>query len=432
MRQPQQRLLLETKRINALYKLRMMAIRSTFTVPKRFQTISMALMAFGLLSIIGLWVTSGSSSDPKEQARFWASLLQNSVFFLLIVNASMFFICITTLAWGGWQMAFRRVPEAISAVVPVIGVICGAILLAIAFGDNHTIYHWTDAEHVAHDPILSHKKGFLNKPFFAIATIITIAGWSLLGWKMRQLSRKLDNEPLATLEERKKYIFNNTVWAALFIVLFSLTVMSSIPWLWLMSIDAHWYSTMYSWYTFASTFVSGMALIALFVIFLKNNDYLEYVNNEHLHDLGKFMFAFSVFWTYLWFSQFMLIWYANIPEETIYFQPRAHGIYKGIFWLMFIINFIAPLLILMTRNAKRNYGTVALMAVLIIFGHWLDFYQMVFPAVSPNKVPNILYDLGIALGFVGLIMFVTARALAKAPLLARNHPFVKESLIHHT
>jgi hypothetical protein len=410
----------------------MMAIRSTFTVPKRFQTISMALMAFGLLSIIGLWVTSGSSNDPKEQARFWASLLQNSVFFLLVVNASMFFICITTLAWGGWQMAFRRVPEAISAVVPVIGVICGAILLAIVFGDNHTIYHWTDAEHVMHDPILSHKKGFLNKPFFAIATVITIVGWSLLGYKMRQLSRKLDNEPLATLEERKKYIFNNTVWAALFIVLFSLTVMSSIPWLWLMSIDAHWYSTMYSWYTFASTFVSGIALIALFVIFLKNNDYLEYVNNEHLHDLGKFMFAFSVFWTYLWFSQFMLIWYANIPEETIYFQPRAHGIYKGIFWLMFIINFIAPLLILMTRSAKRNYGTVALMAVLIIFGHWLDFYQMVFPAVSPGKVPNIIYDLGIALGFVGLIMFVTGRALTKAPLLARNHPFVKESLIHHT
>ena len=409
-----------------------MAIRSTFTVPKRFQTISMALMAFGLLSIIGLWVTSGSSNDPKEQARFWASLLQNSVFFLLVVNASMFFICITTLAWGGWQMAFRRVPEAISAVVPVIGVICGAILLAIVFGDNHTIYHWTDAEHVMHDPILSHKKGFLNKPFFAIATVITIVGWSLLGYKMRQLSRKLDNEPIATLEERKKYIFNNTVWAALFIVLFSLTVMSSIPWLWLMSIDAHWYSTMYSWYTFASTFVSGIALIALFVIFLKNNDYLEYVNNEHLHDLGKFMFAFSVFWTYLWFSQFMLIWYANIPEETIYFQPRAHGIYKGIFWLMFIINFIAPLLILMTRSAKRNYGTVALMAVLIIFGHWLDFYQMVFPAVSPGKVPNIIYDLGIALGFVGLIMFVTGRALTKAPLLARNHPFVKESLIHHT
>lgn len=409
-----------------------MSIRTTFTAPKNYNKVALAFMAIGVLSIIGLWITSGSSADPKEQARFWASLLQNSVFFLLVVNAAMFFFCITTLAWGGWQMSFRRVPEAISAAVPVVGVISATILLAIVFGDNHTIYHWTDTEHVAHDPILDHKKGFLNKNFFAIITVLTVALWSLLGWKMRQLSRSIDDEPLATLDERKKYIFKNTVWAALYIVVFSLTVMSSIPWLWLMSIDAHWYSTMYSWYTFASTFVSGIALIALFVVFLKNNGYLEYTNNEHLHDLGKFMFAFSVFWTYLWFSQFMLIWYANIPEETIYFQPRAHGIYKGIFWLMFIINFIAPLLILMTRDAKRNYGTITFMALLIIFGHWLDFYQMVFPAVSPNKVPNIIYDLGVALGFVGLIMFLVGRSLAKAPLLARNHPFVKESLIHHT
>jgi hypothetical protein len=409
-----------------------MSIRSTFTAPKNYNTVALSLIAIGVLSIIGLWVTSGSSADPREQARFWASLLQNSVFFLLVVNASMFFICITTLAWGGWQMSFRRVPEAISAVIPVVGVICAAILLAIVFGDNHTIYHWTDAEHVKHDEILSHKKGFLNKTFFTVVTVLTVLLWSVLGWKMRQLSRSLDNEPLATLDERKKYIFKNTVWAALYIVVFSLTVMSSLPWLWLMSIDAHWYSTMYSWYTFASTFVSGVALIALFVVFLKNNGYLEYTNDEHLHDLGKFMFAFSVFWTYLWFSQFMLIWYANIPEETIYFQPRAYGIYKGIFWMMFIINFIAPLLILMRRSAKRNYGTITFMALVIIFGHWLDFYQMVFPAVSPDKVPNIIYDLGVALGFVGLIMYSTGRALTKAPLLARNHPFVKESLIHHT
>lgn len=409
-----------------------MSIRSTFTAPKNYNTVALSLIVIGVLSIIGLWVTSGSSADPREQARFWASLLQNSVFFLLVVNASMFFVCITTLAWGGWQMSFRRVPEAISAVVPVVGVICAAILLAIVFGDNHTIYHWTDAEHVKHDEILNHKKGFLNKTFFTVVTVLTVLLWSVLGWKMRQLSRSLDNEPLATLEERRKYIFKNTVWAALYIVVFSLTVMSSLPWMWLMSIDAHWYSTMYSWYTFASTFVSGVALIALFVVFLKNNGYLEYTNDEHLHDLGKFMFAFSVFWTYLWFSQFMLIWYANIPEETIYFQPRAYGIYKGIFWMMFIINFIAPLLILMRRSAKRNYGTITFMALVIIFGHWLDFYQMVFPAVSPNKVPNIIYDLGVALGFVGLIMYSTGRALAKAPLLARNHPFVKESLIHHT
>jgi hypothetical protein len=409
-----------------------MTIRERFIVPKRYNLIAIALMVIGLLAIVGLYVTHGSKKDVHEQARFWAALLHNSVYFLLIVNAAMFFICATTLAWGGWQMAFRRVPEAISAVVPVIGTICGIILLLICFSDSHVLYHWTDSKAVAGDDALQWKKGFLNKNFFAAATIITIVAWSLLGWKMRKLSRSLDEKPLESREAGKKYIWNNTVWAALFIVVFALTVMSSIPWLWLMSIDAHWFSTMYSWYTFASSFVAGMSLICLFVVFLKNNGYLELTNEEHLHDIGKFMFAFSIFWTYLWFSQYMLIWYSNQPEETTYFKPRTQGVYSGIFWMMLIINFVAPILLLMKRGAKRNYSTVTFMALLIIFGHWLDFYQMVFPGVSPNHVPMLLYDFAVALGFVGLIMFVTGRALSKSPLLAKNHPFIKESVIHHT
>ena len=415
-----------------------MSIREKFIVTKRYNTIAVTLMVIGALAIIGLYITQGAKDDAHMQARFWGSLLQNSVYFLLVVNAAMFFICATTLAWGGWQMAFRRVPEAISAVVPVIGTICGVILLLICFGSNHELYHWTNTEHVQNDPILNFKKGFLNKNFFAGWTVFTIIAWSLLGWKMRKLSRSLDEKPLASVEERKKYIWNNTVWAALFIIVFALTVMSSVPWLWLMSIDAHWYSTMYSWYTFASTFVAGMALICLFVVYLKNTGYLEYTTEEHLHDIGKFMFAFSIFWTYLWFSQFMLIWYANIPEETTYFKPRAQGVYSGIFWLMFVINFLAPLLLLMRRSAKRNYSTITFMSLLIIFGHWLDFYQMVFPSpmtdpkTGETHVPMILYDFGVALGFVGLILFVTGRALSKAPLVAKNHPFLKESLIHHT
>jgi len=408
-----------------------MVIREKYTVPKRFNTIAITLMVIGILAIVGLYATHGSKSDATSQARFWGSLLQNSVYFLLVVNAAMFFICALTLAWGGWQMSFRRVSEAISACVPVVGTICGVILLLICFGNNHEIYHWTDTEHVKEDAILNFKKGFLNKNFFAVMTVLTIVSWSLLGRKMRKLSQSIDNKPL-NVEEGKKYIWNNTVWAAIYIVVFSLTVLSSIPWLWLMSIDAHWYSTMYSWYTFASTFVAGVALITLFVVFLKNNNYLELTNEEHLHDLGKFMFAFSIFWTYLWFSQFMLIWYANIPEETTYFKPRAQGMYSGIFWLMFIINFLAPLLIFMSRNSKRNYATLTFMSLLIIFGHWLDFYQMVFPGHQKEHVPMILWDFGVALGFVGLIMFVTGRALSKVPLLAKNHPFIKESVIHHT
>jgi hypothetical protein len=413
-----------------------MTLREQFVVPKRYNTFSIALMLLGLVSIIVLYITThGNTASLAEKnandARFWASLLQNSVYFLLVTNAVMFFICATTLAWGGWQLSFRRVSEAISTCVPVIGVICGAILLAICFSNNHTIFHWTDTEHVKHDPILSFKAGFLNKGFFASWTIITIVGWSVLGWKIRQLSRSTDDRALS-VQQGKKYMWNNTVWAAVFITLFALTVMSSIPWFWLMSIDAHWYSTMYSWYTFASSFVAGISLIVLFVVFLKNNNYLELTNNEHLHDLGKFMFAFSIFWTYLWFSQFMLIWYANMPEETIYFKPRVTGAYSGLYWLMFIINFLAPLLILMTKDSKRRYSTITFMSLLIIFGHWLDFYQMVFPGPSKDHVPSLLYDFGIALGFVGLIMFVTARSLSRVPLLAKNHPFFKESIIHHT
>ncbi|HEU4471007.1 MAG TPA: quinol:cytochrome C oxidoreductase [Flavisolibacter sp.] len=412
------------------------AFKDQFVVPKKYNLYSVVLMAIGLLSIITLFITHGAKTgadehSQHESARFWAALLHNSVYFLLVVNAAMFFICATTLAWGGWQISFRRVSEAISTCVPVVGVIAFIILMVLVFGDNHVLYHWTDAHHVSEDPVLDHKKGFLNKTFFTVWTIITIVGWWLLGRKMRQLSRSIDDRKLS-LGESKKYMWNNTVWAAIFIVLFSLTVLSSIPWLWIMSLDAHWYSTMFSWYTFASSFVAGVALITLFVVFLKNLGYLELTSKEHLHDLGKFQFAFSIFWTYLWFSQFMLIWYANIPEETIYFKPRLQGPYRGIFFLNLIINFLAPLLLLMRRSSKRNYGILTMMSVLILFGHWLDFYQMVMPSVSPGHVPNMLPDLGIALGFVGLIMFVTGKALTKAPVIAKNHPFLKESIIHHT
>ena len=411
-------------------------IKERFDIPRKFNLWAMGLMAVGVLSIIILFITHGAhtGSDEKslhESSRFWPALLHNSVYFLLVVNAVMFFICATTLAWGGFQLTFRRVSEAISTCVPVMGVIAFIVLMVLVFGNNHTLYHWADTHTAETDAAIEHKSGFLNRTFFTVWTIITIAGWWLLGKKVRHLSRAIDDRKL-TIAEGKAYIWNNTVWAAIFIVLFALTVLSSIPWLWLMSLDAHWYSTMYSWYTFASSFVAGCALITVFVVFLKNLGYLELTTKEHLHDLGKFQFAFSIFWTYLWFSQFMLIWYANIPEETIYFKVRMHGAYRGIFFLNLIINFVAPLLILMTRSSKRNYGTITMMSVLILFGHWLDFYQMVMPAASPDHVPFMLLDFGIGLGFVGLIMFVTARSLAKHPLLARNHPLLKESIIHHT
>ena len=405
-----------------------MSFREQFEIPAKYKMWSLILMAVGLVSILVGYFMYGAGDD-HQNARFWGVLLYNSVFFLLVVNASMFFITATTMAMGGWQMSFRRVAEAISVAVIPIGIISAVILLALVLGHKHHIYHWLTP---GDDKILLGKAGFLNPTFFIVWTALTLIGWIFLGAKMRSLSKETDANGPYTAEEGKKYIFKNTIWASLYLVWFGLTVASTVPWLWFMSIDAHWYSTMYSWYTFASSFVAGMALITLFVIYLKNQGYLELVNQEHLHDLGKFMFAFSVFWTYLWFSQFMLIWYANIPEETVYFKHRVQGPYRGIFFLNLIVNFLAPLLILMRRSSKRNYTLLVFMSVLIIFGHWIDFYQMVIGSVSKEHVELNLFDFGVAAGFVGVIMWTAGNALTKSSLIAKNHPFFKESIIHHT
>jgi len=405
-------------------------IKQQFEITAGYKKWTNILLGVGGLALVLGIVFLAMSKDEVAQTRFWSVLLQNSVFFLLVVNASMFFICATTLAMGGWQMAFLRVPEAISSVVPVFGVLALLVFVGIVFGHRHDIYHWLDKEHVAHDPVLKGKSGFLNPTFFMVWTIITLLMWSFVGAKMRKLSSQADES--MDQETAKKFIWNNTVWGAIFIVFFALTVGSTIPWLWLMSIDAHWYSTMYSWYTFASSFVAGMSLVAIYVVYLKNNDYLEFVSEEHLHDLGKFMFAFSVFWTYLWYSQFMLIWYANIPEETVYFKPRMQGAYRAIFFLNLIANFAVPFLLLMRRGSKRNYTTMTFLAVLIILGHCIDFYQMVMPGTIHEHYSLGWFEFGTLAFYAGLIMFFVGKGLTKKPLVAKYHPFIKESTIHHT
>lgn len=404
--------------------------KQQFEISAGYKKWTNVLLGVGVLTLVLGFTFLALNKEEFARTRFWAVLLQNSVFFLLVVNASMFFICVTTLAMGGWQMAFRRVPEAISSVVPVFSLLALLVLLGIVFTEQHGIYHWLDKEVVENDPVLKGKSAVLNPTFFIIWTVITLFMWSWVGSKMRKLSSEADKK--MNPDQSKKFIWKNTVWGSIFLVFFGLTVGSTIPWLWLMSIDAHWYSTMYSWYTFVSSFVAGMSLVALFVIYLKNHDYLEYVTEEHLHDIGKFMFAFSIFWTYLWYSQFMLIWYANIPEETIYFKPRMQGVYRGIFFLNLIVNFAVPFLLLMRKSSKRSYTTLTFLAVLIILGHWIDFYQMVMPGTVHEHYSLGWFEFGILALYAGLIMLFVGRGLAKKPLVAKFHPFIKESTIHHT
>ena len=412
-------------------------MNQSFELPGNYKKWTIGLIIVGLIALLYGFVmfhpfAHAGHGENINSTRFWAVLLQNSVYWLLVVNAAMFFIGVTTLAMGGWQVALKRVPEAISSVVPVLGIITFVILMAIVWGGHDDIYHWVNKETVANDKIIKGKSGFLNPVFFTLFSALTIFLWSFLGKKMRSISLESDNNGPMDYETGKKWINKNVLWAALFIVFFGLSVGSTIPWLWLMSVDAHWYSTMFSWYTFASTFVAGLSLIALFIVFLKNNGQLEYVTEEHLHDIGKFMFAFSIFWAYLWFSQYMLIWYANIPEETGYFKIRVQGPYRGIFFLNLVLNFACPLLILMKKSTKRNYTLLTIMAVLIIFGHWIDFYQIVMPGTMYEHAELMPFEFGIAILFIGIIMWRVGVFLTSHSLTAKNHPFLKESMIHHT
>jgi hypothetical protein len=190
---------------------------------------------------------------------------------------------------------------------------------------------------------------------------------------------------------------------------------------------------MFGWYMFASWFVAGLSTITLVIVFLKDAGYLPMVNENHLHDMGKFMFAFSIFWTYVWFSQFLLIYYANIPEETIYFLERLHGYdnkYTGVFFLNIFINFLFPFLVLMTRDAKRQRTFLKVVSCGLLMGHWLDFYNMIMPGTVGENGGFGLIEFGTLLIYISVFILVVTTALAKAPLVARNHPMLEES-IHH-
>lgn len=400
-------------------------ITERFEVPSRLKSTGLVLLLVGVAVLIAGCFMLLQNGTEHDHARFWIVLLQNSVFFLCITAASIFIQAAVGLAQGGWIVAYRRVPESIGANVWIFGLIAIVVLFSIVFGlgEHNPIYHWV---HPQGDKILEGKSAFLNKGMFAGFTIVTVGLWSWFGRKFRSMSIAQETAP----KNSTKIYWKMVAMSGAFLFVYALSMMSTAPWFWIMSIDAHWYSTLFSWYVFASSFVSGMALILLFTIYLKNRGNLEFVTKEHMHDLGKFMFAFSIFWTYLWFAQFMLIWYANIPEETTYFKMRMQGPYAFFFWANLILNFVIPILVLMSRPSKRNYFTVVFMAMAIIFGHWIDFYLMTMPGPLQENWHLSWYELGIPCGFVGILILAVSKTLSKANLIPVNHPFLKETLIH--
>jgi hypothetical protein len=288
--------------------------------------------------------------------------------------------------------------------------------------DGAHIYIWMDSEVVKHDEIIQGKAAYLNPFFFWLRTIVYFATYFLFlrGFKKRSL---LEDEVGGN-----DLHFTNYKKGALFLVFFAV-FSSTSAWDWLMSIDVHWFSTLFGWYTFAGMWCSTMVVLVITTLYLKRLGYLEKVNESHIHDLGKWTFATSFLWSYLWFSQFMLIWYANIGEEVTYYQVRIEN-FKILYFAMFVINFAFPMLLLMSRDAKRHAGILTTVGLIILAGHWLDVYIMVSAGSLGVNAKLGFLEVGMALLIAGGFIYIILNNLTKSPLTPVNHPFLDES-IHH-
>jgi len=358
------------------------------------------------------------------QNRPWSSLYIACFFFFMIALGALAFYAIQFASQAGWSPVLFRVMEAITAYLVPGGIIMFVLLALSGFHINH-LFVWADPEVVAHDKLIQGKSGWLNGVGLVIRAAIFLGGWMVYRHFAVKFSRKQDEaEP-----NNNKWYKKSFKISAAFLVFFIYTE-SMMSWDWLMSFDPHWFSTLYGWYIFAGMIVCAVTTIALITIFLKSKGYLEYVNDSHIHDLAKFMFAFSIFWTYLWFSQFMLIWYANIPEEVTYFTTRIQD-YNLPFFGMLAMNFIFPLLLLMNSDYKRVNWFVVLAGIVILAGHYIDLFVLVMPATVGTSWFIGLPEISSMMFFFGLFVFVVFTALTKAPLLVKNNPLLKESKNFH-
>jgi len=356
------------------------------------------------------------------QNKPWAALYVACIFFMLISVGVLAFYAIQWAAQAGWSPVLFRVMEGITSYLLPGSIIFFILLIASGMHLNH-LFIWMDPEVVKHDELIQGKVGFLNVPFFLIRAAIFLAGWNLYRFLSRKNSLAQDNA------NDDSFYKKNFKLAAGFLVFFIVTE-SIASWDWIMSVDPHWYSTLFGWYVFASFFVSGITTIAFVTLYLKSKGHLEYVNTSHIHDLAKFMFGISVFWTYLWFSQFMLMWYSNIPEEVTYFITRIEN-YKLPFFGMLALNFVFPILILINTDFKRLTWVVVMAGILILTGHYIDFFNMIMPATVGDQWFIGVSEISSLLFFFGLFIFVVFTALTKAPLLAKRNPLIEESKHFH-
>lgn len=404
------------------------------------KTFSLIFIAVGIIGI-----AYGFLSGSGE--RTFANLLLMGYYFTGVCICGVFFCAVQYVAQAGWSAAVIRIPQAFARLLPIAAIILLTIICLGLFtthiGANEEgkqtvlpyLYKlWalkgvTDPHSENFDAVIKAKSGYLNVPFFLFRIVFYLGSYSLLGWLLIKYSKNEDDLG-GMLNYNKSFKIS-----VIFLLIFGFTV-PLFAFDTIMSLDAHWFSTMFGWYNFAALWVSGLSVITLVIIYLKQAGHLQWITIDHLHNFGVLMFGFSVFWTYLWFAQFLLTWYANLPEEAAYFYKRWEPQFIGWFWLNIVINFVTPLFLLLKRDSKRKVSVLKTACIILICGHWLDYWQMIMPgAVGPQS--DWFKEIGplefsIFFGFVGLFIFAILTSLSKfKSLVPVKHPFLEESLHHH-
>ncbi len=397
-----------------------------FAVPAGIKSLAIGLAVAGA-ALLGVGVATGGEHATW---RLWSDLLVAAFYFLSIGAGGAVILALMHVTKAGWGVVTRRIPEAMTAWLPV-----GMVTMLVIGGLGlHDLYEWSHEDIVKGDHLLQHKSALLNPGFYFGSIVVGIGGWSLLTWRLRKNSTTQDQDGSLG------HTSGNLVTSVLFLIFFGLTLTVGAL-MWLMSLEPHWFSTMFGVYQFAGAHKSGAAVAALLLVWLMGKGHLKAANANHLHDYGKMMFAFSTFWAYIWVSQFLLIWYANIPEETGYYLVRKDGGWLALFGANVVLNWVIPFFTLLPRPNKRNPKIIVPVAIVMLLGQWLDVYLQVFPATSHfaahhHKLQDLhgpffgAGEVGAVALLGGLFLLVVFSALSKASLVPVKDPYLQESLHH--
>ncbi len=359
----------------------------------------------------------------QYQNKPWSAFFIATFFFFMIALLALVFYAMQWASSAGWSIVLFRVMESVTAFLLPMSFFLLLFLVLSTSHFNH-LFIWMNPETVANDPMLQLKAPWLNSTGFLFRSFLFVAGWNIFRFFLRKNSIALDEAGELAIYKRN---FNVAVGFLAFFIVTELFFVFDMT----MSLDPHWFSQLYPFYVFASMIVTAITVILMITLYLKGKGLLPQVNQSHIHDLGKYMFGFSIFWAYFFFDQFMLQWYSHQPEETVYWVPRLLGSYQPLFIAMLVLNFIIPFLLLISSDLKKVSSLIFWTGALIVIGHYIDIFMLISPATVGDSWSFGITEIATLLFFSGLFIYVVFNSLTKAPLHAKGNPFMKESEHYH-